>query len=60
MIYLDTMTGEYMKKEGYTRGEDYAVCNGNPNKFIATPRKEYEKQESGMDSKTGLAGRQPL
>lgn len=60
MIYLDENTGEYATKEGHTRGEDYAVCNGNPNKFKATPRGEYETQEVGMNYETGLTGRQPI
>jgi hypothetical protein len=49
------------KQPGHTRGEDYAVCNGNPNKFKATGRKEY-LAEGGEDDnyQTGQNLRMPL
>lgn len=58
MIYVEMM--EEKKPEGQTRGKDYAVCNGNPNKFTAAPRKEYSKDDVGANYQTGLTGRQPL
>lgn len=60
MIYveIETMAGE--KADGHTRGSDYAVCNGNPNKFTATTRKEYEAKEKDMNYQTGLTERMPL
>ena len=58
MIYVEMV--EEVKPEGHTRGKDYNVCNGNPNQFRATPRKEYEAQEKSMDYENGLTERMPL
>jgi len=49
------------KQPGHTRGEDYAVCNGNPNKFKMTKRDEYQSADhQSQNFQTGLNSRQPL